>query len=93
MTAAGAISLVSVLIAMIGCFVGLAGWLSGRDKKLSKDAEWKGTVNAKLDLAIGIRQDHNELKDTVSKQGNDIVALQHDFDNLKKQVQHFHKTD
>lgn len=93
MTMAGVISLVSVLIAMVGCFVGLAGWLSGRDKRLSKDAEWKGMVNTKLDLAIGIRNDHDELKKTVGKQGKELIALQHDFSNLKNQVQQLHKLD
>lgn len=85
--------LLGILIALVGCFVGLAGWLAGRDKKLSNDSEWKGMVNTKLDLAIGIRQDHNELKDVVSKQGNDIVALQHDLNNLKKQVAQLHNID
>ena len=37
------------LIALIGCFVGLAGWLSNRDKRTDKDAEWRGTVTGKLD--------------------------------------------
>ena len=93
MTSTGVISIISILIAIIGCFVGLAGWLSGRDKKLSQDSEWKGMVNTKLDLAIGIRQDHDELKETVSHQGKDIVALQHDLANLKKQVSQLHKLD
>lgn len=93
MTAAGVISLISVLIAIVGCFVGLAGWLSGRDKKLSKDSEWRGMVNTKLDLAIGIRRDHDELKDIVSKQGKDLVAIQHDFANLRRQVEQLHKLD
>ena len=93
MTTAGMISLISVLIAVIGCFVGLAGWLAGRDKKLSQDSEWRGTVNTKLDLAIGIRKDHDELKETVSKQGRSIVALEHDLKNLRDKVHHFHKID
>lgn len=38
-----------ILLAVIGCFVGLAGWLAGRDKKISNDSEWRGTVNTKLD--------------------------------------------
>lgn len=84
---------IGLLIAIIGCFVGLAGWLAGRDKKLSKDSEWKGMVNTKLDLAIGIRQDHDELKETVTKQGKDLVAVQHDLKSLKEQVEHFHKLD
>ncbi|MBV5335385.1 MAG: hypothetical protein JZU49_06225 [Sulfuricurvum sp.] len=53
----------SVLIAIAGCFVGLAGWLHSRDTKISEDAEWKGTVNAKLDMAIGLRKDHDQLDD------------------------------
>jgi len=40
---------IGTLIAVIGCFIGLAGWLAGRDKKISGDGEWKGTVNTKLD--------------------------------------------
>ena len=53
----------SVLIAIVGCFVGLAGWLHARDSKISNDAEWKGNVNAKLDMAIGLRKDHDELEE------------------------------
>ena len=40
---------IGLLIAVVGCFVGLAGWLAGRDKKILGDGEWKGTVNTKLD--------------------------------------------
>ena len=74
---------ISIVIALVGCFVGLAGWLSGRDKRLAADSEWKGEVNAKLDLAIGIRNDHEELRHRVTKHDKDIVALQHDLDNVK----------
>ena len=48
---------ISLLIAVIGCFVGLAGWLKSRDGKIANDAEWKGQVNAKLDGILGIRSD------------------------------------
>ena len=53
----------SVLIAIAGCFVGLAEWLHSRDTKISEDAEWKGMVNAKLDMAIGLRKDHDDLQE------------------------------
>ncbi len=39
----------SLLIAIVGCFIELGGCLSGRDKKIANDAEWRGAVNAKLD--------------------------------------------
>jgi hypothetical protein len=77
---------ISLIIALVGCFVGLAGWLSGRDKRLSSDSEWKGEVNAKLDLAIGIRGDHEELRNRVTKAEKTIVALQHDLESIKTLV-------
>lgn len=40
---------IGLLIAVIGCFVGLAGWLAGRDKRISADAEWRGKTDEKLD--------------------------------------------
>lgn len=52
---------ITLLIAILGGFVGLAGWLSGRDKKISRDSEWRGEVNAKLDVILGIKEDVKEL--------------------------------
>lgn len=74
---------IGLLIAIIGCFVGLAGWLASRDKKLSNDSEWKGMVNTKLDLAIGIRQDHEELRARVTKLERYSMGMQHDIENMK----------
>jgi len=42
------------LIAIIGSFVGLAGWLAKRDSKTISDATWKGEINGKLDAILGI---------------------------------------
>lgn len=43
---------ISILIALVGCFVGLGGWLRGRDTKIINDSEWKGAIGAKLDILI-----------------------------------------
>lgn len=43
--------------------MGLTGWLRSRDTKISNDVEWNGMVNAKLDMAIGLRKDHDELEE------------------------------
>ena len=72
---------IMVLIAVVGCFVGLAGWLSGRDKKISsdsqwRDSQWRGSVDAKLDAIIGIRQDVKEIGDKVDEQGERITAVE-----------------
>lgn len=80
---------ITVLIAIIGCFIGLAGWLSGRDKKIASDSEWKGRVDAKLDLAIGIRQEVEDVKEVQKEHGERIAAVEqstksahHRLDNI-----------
>lgn len=51
-----------ILIAIIGCFMGILGYLTNRDKKIINDSEWKGRVNAKLDIIIGVKEDIKEVK-------------------------------
>lgn len=80
------VATVSILIAIAGCFVGLAGWLSGRDKKISNDAEWRGGVNAKLDMIVGIKTDVNDLSDEVRQQGNRITAVEESAKQAHKRI-------
>ena len=68
--------LIGIIGTFIGCFVGLAGWLSGRDKKISNDAEWRGIVNTKLDSILGIRTDVDSLEKEVKEHGERITAVE-----------------
>ena len=54
---------ITVLIAVVGCLSALAGWLSGRDKKISGESKWRGSVDAKLDAIMGIKQDVKVLEE------------------------------
>ena len=48
---------------IIGCFVGLAGVLSGRDKKIADTFEWHGIVNTKLDsICEGVKENGIDVK-------------------------------
>jgi len=67
---------IGILGTVIGCFIALAGWLSTRDKKISNDSEWKGGINAKLDILLGIKSDVDCLSNTVSKHGEKIVEIE-----------------
>ncbi|HEX3038138.1 MAG TPA: hypothetical protein VHO94_03995 [Oscillospiraceae bacterium] len=76
---------VGIICAIIGGFVGLAGWLMGRDKKIGSDAEWRGSVNTKLDIiVVGIKGDVDTLKSTVDKHGEKITEI----DSSTKQAHH-----
>ena len=85
---------IGLLIAIIGCFIGLAGWLKSRDGKIAADSEWKGTVNTKLDIAIGVRKDYECLKTEVDTHGKEIVrldqstkALHHRLDEVVNRIE------
>lgn len=67
---------IGVLIAIIGCFVGVAGYFAGRDKKIAHDSEWRGTVNAKLDTIIGIKKEVQHLEDKVQDHEGRIIKLE-----------------
>lgn len=55
-------TVITIIIALVGMVLGVAGYLSTRDNKNDKDAEWKGTVNAKLDTLISLNADVSNAK-------------------------------
>ena len=71
---------IGLLIAVIGCFVGLAGWLSGRDKKIQNDGEWKGTVNTKLDdiksSVSGTSAELAKINTALTEHGERLTAVE-----------------
>lgn len=67
---------IGALIAIIGCFVGLYGWISGRDKKIAGDAQWRGSVDAKLDLIVGIKSDVAKLDVTVGNHSERLAKVE-----------------
>ena len=64
---------ISALIAIVGCAIGVLGWVAGRDKRITSDAQWRGSVDAKLDLIIGLRKDSQQPLRTSGK-GRSVVG-------------------
>ena len=77
---------VSLLIAIIGCFVGLGGWLSGRDKRISSDAEWKGAINAKLDIITGVKTDVADVKEDMTILSNRVTKIDESNKSAHKRI-------
>ena len=71
---------ITILIAIIGCFVTLAGWLASREKKISNDSEWRGTVNTTLhdiDTKLdGIKDDFNGFKKQLENHERRITKIE-----------------
>lgn len=72
--------MIGLIVAVVGCFVGLAGWLSGREKKVLGDGEWKGTVNTKLDdiksSVSGTGAELEKINSALSTHGEKITAVE-----------------
>lgn len=77
---------IGTLIAVIGCFIGLAGWLKNRDGKISNDAEWKGSVNGKLDSILGIQHDVDRIEGDVRAQGERIAKVEASSASAHKRI-------
>ena len=81
---------ISTLIAIVGCFVALAGWLKNRDGKISDDAEWKGSVNSKLDSILGLQKnvdkiegEARQLSERIAKAEASIAAAHKRLDTVE----------
>lgn len=82
---------ISTIIAIVGCFVGLAGWLTSRDKKLVSDAHWRGSVDAKLDLIVGIKSDMTDIKSLLGNHSERIVVVENKLARLQKNMDELKK--
>ncbi len=71
---------ISILIAIVGCFIGLAGFLRSRDGKIAADSEWKGEVNTQLrtiiDINTGVRKDVDSVETRLGKVENRVTAIE-----------------
>lgn len=77
---------VGALIAVIGCLVGLAGWLASRDKRRDADSVWRGEVNGKLDGIMGIRVQVDKLDEKVERQTERIAIVESSAKSAHKRL-------
>ncbi|MBQ8647538.1 MAG: hypothetical protein IJ484_05305 [Oscillospiraceae bacterium] len=76
----------SLLLGLVGGFVGLAGWLGTRDKQVIGDAEWRGTVNAKLDSILAVKGEVARLENQVQAHGERITAVEESAKQAHKRI-------
>ena len=76
----GVADMIGLIVAVVGCFVGLAGWLSGRDKHILTDGQWRGGVDAKLDdiktSVSGTGAELAKINEALSEHGERLTAVE-----------------
>ncbi len=77
-------TIITIIIALVGMILGVAGYLSTRDNKTDKDAEWKGTVNAKLDMIISLNTKMANAEGKLQDHETRICILEKENENGKR---------
>ena len=77
-----------VLIALIGCIVGLAGWLRNHDTDNERDPSNLTTVIVKLEnIRVGI----SELKSDLKRTAEDLKGIDRRLTVVEESVKQAHK--
>lgn len=77
-----------VLIALIGCIVGLAGWLRNHDNDNEKETSNMTTVLVKLEnIQVGI----SELKSDLRRTAEDLNGIDRRLTVVEESVKEAHK--
>lgn len=77
-----------VLIALIGCIVGLAGWLRNHDSDNAKETSNMTTVIVKLEnIRVGI----SDLKSDLKRTAEDLKGIDRRLTVVEESVKQAHK--
>jgi len=88
-------TLIGIVVGILGCFVGIAGFLSSCGKDLQSDGVWRGSVDTNFQYVIantnGIKEEICAMKKTTDSlmmlsQNHEtrIDLVERDVDALKK---------
>lgn len=82
---------IGLIFGLIGCFVGLAGWLASRDKHITDDARWKGTVDQNFedvkDLVSGIGERMAKVEGAVATLNTQSVLHDNQIQELRQKLE------
>jgi wobble nucleotide-excising tRNase len=81
---------ISIIVAVAGMLIGLAGFLANRDKKIAGDAEWRGSVNTKLDTIHqdigGVSDNIKAMQIMITSHGERITAVEESTASAHKRL-------
>lgn len=66
---------IGVIFAVIGCIIGVAGWLSGRDKSIRENAVWHANVENKLDKLLNAIERIEAMDEILREHEQKIIKI------------------
>lgn len=81
----------TLAMAIIGCSIGICGWLSGREKTVGDESRWRGNVDAKLDLILDLQKDINEIENTMKECEGRLTIVENSAKAFHRRMDEFTK--
>lgn len=82
-----------IILAILAGVIGVLGFQSSREKDVGVEAQWRGNVDAKLDLIIQLQTEVHKLADTVSTFEGRIVTLENSVRACHRRLDETSKTN
>lgn len=75
-----------LLCTILGAFVGVSQWLSSKSSSSHDEGEWRGKVDAKLDLICGIQKDVIRNSQATQTLKEHVARLDEHCTNIDKRL-------
>lgn len=77
---------IGIIATIIGAFATLYGLLSKRDSKVANDSEWKGEINTKLNMILGINNSIDNLEKRIQENTSMIIRVDESCKQAHKRI-------
>ena len=67
---------IGLALSVLGGLLGVLSFVQSRDKSVEKDAAWRGGVDAKLDMILGMQKDLEGIKASLKDHEGRLSAVE-----------------
>lgn len=82
-----------LLCTILGTFLGISQWLSSKSSSSHDEGEWRGKVDAKLDLICGIQKDVIRNSQATQLLKEHVARLEEHCANIDKRLNKLEEVD
>lgn len=75
---------IMMILAVLGGFIGVGGWLSAREKTLKQDAQWRGRIDGKLDMLMELKPQITRIEQQMQQTGKALAVHEREITALKE---------
>lgn len=80
------------IVAVVSVLISIYSWAKSRDDRVTVDAKWQGSVDAKLDIVVNQGRDISKLQTRLNELTEDVIYTKQSVKQAHKRMdEHIHK--